>query len=93
MDDLPTLLARVMSNKVVTDVFLLEFARCDGGSKALLRVKADSRSSRENIVSEGTSFHTDDANAAGCNLFQKKGRNRLAGSAVRRFPKRAAGGG
>jgi hypothetical protein len=90
---LPTLLARVMSSKVVTDAFLTGFARCDGDSKVLSREKVDSRSSREKAVSEGTSFHTEDANSPDCNLFQKKGRNRLIGSDFRGFPERAVGGG
>ena len=90
---LPILLARVMSNKVVTDAFLAEFARRDGESRALSSEKVESRSSRENGESEGTSFHTDDANVVDCNLFQKKGRNRLTGSALRGFPGPVAGGG
>ena len=90
---LPILLARVMSSKVVTAAFLAEFARCDGGPRALSREKVDSKSSRENVVLAGTSFHTEDANAVDCNLFQKKGRNFLAGSALRNFPSRPDAGG
>jgi hypothetical protein len=71
-----------MSSKVVTDAFLAGFARRDGESRALSREKVDSRSSRENAVSEGTSLHTEDTNAADCNLFQKKGRNRLTDCAL-----------
>ena len=90
---LPILLARVMSNEVITDAFLAGFARRDGESRAPSSEKVDSRSSRENAESEGTSFHTDVANVVDCNLFQKKGRNRLAGSALRGFPGPVAGGG
>jgi hypothetical protein len=90
---LPILLARVMSNRVVTDAFLAGFARRDGEFKAPSSEKVDSRSSRENAESEGTSFHTDDANVVDCNLFQKKGRNRLTGSTLRGFPRPVAGGG
>src|SRR5580698_3595407 len=93
INHLPILLARVISNKVVTDAFLLGFARRDGESKALSSEKVDSRSSRENAESEGTSFHTDDTNVVDCNLFQKKGRSRLTGSALRGFPGPVARGG
>jgi hypothetical protein len=82
-----------MSSKVVTDAFLTEFARCDGGSRALSRENVDSRSSRENVVLEGISSHTEDAIAVDCSLFQKKGRNFLAGTALRSFPDRVAAGG
>lgn len=90
---LPILLARVISNEVVTDAFLAEFARRDAESRAPSSEKVDSRSSRENAESEGTSFQTDDANVVDCNLFQKKGRNRLTCSALRAFPGPMAGGG
>jgi len=82
-----------MSSKVVTGAFLAEFARCDGGSRALSRENVDSRSSRENVVLEGTSSHTEDAIAVDCSLLQKKGRNFLAGTALRSFPDRVATGG
>ena len=91
-NNLPILLARVMSNRVVTDAFLVVFVRCDGESVVLSRAKVDSRSSRENWVSEGTSFHTDVASAVDCNLFQKKGRSRFTGSALRDFSKGGGGG-
>ena len=84
---LPILLARVMSNRVVTDAFLMVFALCDCGTTVLSREKVDSRSSKENWVSEGTSFHTEVASAVDCNLFQKKGCSRFAGSALRDFSK------
>ena len=93
VNHLPILLARVISSNVVTGAFLAEFARWDGESRAALREKVDSRSSKANVVSEGTSFHTEDVNAVDCNLFQKKGRNFFTGSALHSFPNRAAAGG
>ena len=93
VNHLPILLARVISSNVVTGAFLAEFARWDGESRAALREKADSRSSKANVVSEGTSFHTEDVNAVDCNLFQKKGRNFFTGSALHSFPNRTAASG
>lgn len=92
---LPTLLARVMSNRVVTVCFLgPAIAEEAAGVGEFSSEKVSSRSLKLNAVDENASFHTVYVTFEASTLFQKKGLSRLVGRTILDFPNlKALGGG
>lgn len=91
---LPMLLARVISNSVVTACLLgFVIAEVVAGVGEFSSEKVSSRSLRLNDVDENVSFHTVDATFVAPSLFQKNGLSRLAGLTIFGLPNPEATGG
>jgi hypothetical protein len=83
----PMLLARVMSNNVVTAcLFGLNIAEVVAGVGEFSSENVSSRSLRLKTVDDNASFHTVDATFEASTLFQKKGLSRLVGRTILDFP-------
>ena len=86
-NNLPTLLARVISNSVVTVCLLrLVIAEVVVGVGEFSSENVSSRSLRLNDVDENASLHTVDPTLDAPNLFQKNGLSRLAGGTFLGLP-------